>query len=315
MSDSLENLLAFRKDKLFFYSPFNFARGINRKNQFDLLLQSRVYTNSELYYTQIGKKDYQFYYEFLKWDSDYFKINTYKLSLVLYNNSSLTDLALAVRNFIDFVRGEDGKYCFIEVPSEDVLLLEGLCLAGFKLVETRLTYYQNITNYSYSERFSVRKATLSDLTGLEKVAREMRNDYDRFHADPIFSPEIADEFLATYIGQSIKGFTDVVLVPDSPDKAPDAFLTANYVRELWPQLGSRPSKMVLSAVSSATRRGWYKKLISEMSYHLKEEGAEYAFMNTQSTNRAVFHTWEELGYKLGYSTHVLSCSFDANGIL
>jgi dTDP-4-amino-4,6-dideoxy-D-galactose acyltransferase len=308
MAELLENLLAYRKDKLYFYSPFNFVRGINRKNQFDLLLQSRVYAKSELYSAQIKGNTYQFYYEFLKWDSDYFKINTYKLNIVLYNNNSLSELALAVQEFINFVRGRDGKYCFIEVPSEDVLLLGGLCLAGFKLVETRLTYYQNITDYSYPERFNVRKATLDDLIGLQKVAREMRNDYDRFHADPIFSSESADEFLATYVGQSIKGFTDIVLVPDSPDKAPDAFLTANYMSEQWPQLGSKPSKMVLSAVSSATRRGWYKKLISEMSYHLKEAGAEYAFMNTQSTNRAVFHTWEELGYKLGYSTHVLTCS-------
>jgi dTDP-4-amino-4,6-dideoxy-D-galactose acyltransferase len=64
--------------------------------------------------------------------------------------------------------------------------------------------------------------------------------------------------------------------------------------------------MVLSAVSSTTNKGWYIKLISEMAYHLKSIGADYAVMHPASTNKAVIHTYEKLGCKLGKTSHILS---------
>jgi dTDP-4-amino-4,6-dideoxy-D-galactose acyltransferase len=142
-----------------------------------------------------------------------------------------------------------------------------------------------------------------------RVAREMRNSFDRFHADPVFGQSKADEFLATYIEQSVKGFADIVLVPDEPGVPPDSFLTARYLKDEWEETGYRISKMVLSAVSSATNKGWYSKLIGAMTRHLQEEGAQYIHMNTQATNGAVIHTWESLGYRFGYATHVLSFAY------
>ena len=139
-----------------------------------------------------------------------------------------------------------------------------------------------------------------------RVAKEMKNEYDRFHADDVFSPKKADDFLATYIQQSLKGFADLVLTSNETGLPSDSFLTANYLKHEWEKTHVPVSKMVLSAVSSQTNKGWYKKLISEMTYHLIEQGAQYIFMNTQSTNRAVYHTWEQLGYKLGGVTHVFS---------
>jgi dTDP-4-amino-4,6-dideoxy-D-galactose acyltransferase len=55
-----------------------------------------------------------------------------------------------------------------------------------------------------SPRYNVRRAELSEIENLKRVAREMRNDYDRFHADPVFKQAIADEFLATYIQEAVK---------------------------------------------------------------------------------------------------------------
>ena len=64
--------------------------------------------------------------------------------------------------------------------------------------------------------------------------------------------------------------------------------------------------MVLSAVSSETCKGWYIKLISEMAYHLKDIGANYAFMHPATTNKAVIHTYERLGCKYGKCVHILT---------
>ncbi len=67
----------------------------------------------------------------------------------------------------------------------------------------------------------------------------MRNPFDRFHADPAFSQEKADEFLATYIEESIKGLADHIIVPNEPNVPPDAFLTAKHLKTDWPIIGEK----------------------------------------------------------------------------
>ncbi|MFT4733094.1 MAG: dTDP-4-amino-4,6-dideoxy-D-galactose acyltransferase [Sediminicola sp.] len=74
----------------------------------------------------------------------------------------------------------------------------------------------------------------------------------------------------------------------------------------WKFLNYKVSKMVLSAVSAETNKGWYVKLISEMTYLLKDLGVQAVHMNTQSTNRAVLNVWNKLGYRIGRTTHVLA---------
>lgn len=303
----MEELFAHRQPALFFYSPFNFIREINVGTQLALFRAARL--DDKPYFGVAGTDgECRFYFDPLAWDTDYFGLVSHKLQVVLYTTTDLAYLTTACRAFLAHLASIGSQYCFLEIPAEDIFLIQALNMAGFKLVETRLTYYRKVTDYGYPERFPVRTATLDDAQDLQGVARTMRNNFDRFHADPVFSVESADEFLATYVGESVRGFTDVVLVPDYPGEAPGAFLTANYFRDQWAALGIPVAKMVLSAVSDHTRRGWYKKLISEMSYHLRDQGAAYVFMNTQATNRAVFHTWESLGYKLGSTTHVLSHS-------
>lgn len=136
----------------------------------------------------------------------------------------------------------------------------------------------------------------------------MRNPFDRFHSDWTYSTSIADKYLETYIENAINGFSDIILVPDGEKTEPDSFLTADLYQNDWDKLNYKISKMVLSAVSSETNKGWYVKLISEMTYKLMEYGVESIFMNTQSTNFAVLSTWEKLGYKIGRATHLLSFS-------
>jgi dTDP-4-amino-4,6-dideoxy-D-galactose acyltransferase len=168
-----------------------------------------------------------------------------------------------------------------------------------------MTYYLDLTKHTY-ERYAVRAATFEDIPNLRRVASEMRNPFDRFHADPIFEPKKSDEFLATFIEESIKGFADYTMVPNELGIPPDAFLTAKYLKNEWPIIGSNVSKMVLSSVSSKTCKGWYKKLISEMAYHLRSQGADYAFMHPASTNKPVIYTYESLRCRLGQVSHILS---------
>ena len=306
----ISELIQTRKDILYHYSQYSFYPKADREKIFkhtisDNIIKLQDDKDVQFITIEISGKEHVFVVKFLKWDTDYFNVKTYKLLYVLYNHLDYFTLKLATQKFVKEFFLEKGNYCFSEIPSEDIITIQALNESGFKLVENRLTYYLDLKNYNY-ERFAVRSAGYDDIPNLKRVARIMRNEYDRFHAETIFDFQKADEFLATFIEESIKGFSDYVIVPNEINTDPDAFLTANYLKEEWDLIGEKISKMVLSAVSSETCKGWYIKLISEMAYHLKENGANFAFMHPATTNKAVIHSYEKLGCKYGKCIHVLT---------
>jgi dTDP-4-amino-4,6-dideoxy-D-galactose acyltransferase len=152
----------------------------------------------------------------------------------------------------------------------------------------------------------VRLGTETDIPILRNVASKMRNIYDRFHADKVFDTTVADSFLSVYIENAIKGYSDIVIVPAVLNLPSKSFLTADYQYEYFEFSEKKIAKMVLSAVDSETNRGWYLKLISEMTIFLKSRGYQIVHFNTQSTNRAVIRVWNKLGFQYGRSTHILS---------
>ena len=193
---------------------------------------------------------------------------------------------------------------FAEVPSEDIQALSSLTAAGYSLIETRLTYFNDqIQQFNLNRRYATRQATTDDIAVLTKTAIEAVNIFDRFHADDFFTTNEADRFLAKYTENSVLGFADEVMVP--ADGIANAFLTANYVSSPRCLSNKKIAKMVLSAVATE-RRGWYVKLIGEMTQKFKEQGIDTAFMTTQSTNRAVLKVWASFGYRFGKSSHILS---------
>mgnify|MGYP000202114227 CR=1 FL=1 len=306
----ISELINARKDILYNYSQYSFYPKADKDKIFkhsvsDNIIKLQNDKDVQFIDIEISGLKHVFVVKFLKWDTDYFNVKTYKLLYVLYEHFDYKKLKLATQKFVKKFFVEKRNYCFSEIPSEDIFTIQALNESGFKLVENRLTYYLDLKNYNF-ERFAVRSANYDDIPNMKRVARIMRNDYDRFHAETIFDSQKADEFLATFIEESIKGFSDYVIVPDEENTPPDAFLTANYLIDEWELIGENISKMVLSAVSSETCRGWYIKLISEMAYHLKEKGANYAFMHPATTNKAVIHSYEKLGCKYGKCIHVLT---------
>jgi dTDP-4-amino-4,6-dideoxy-D-galactose acyltransferase len=117
------------------------------------------------------------------------------LITVLYEHCDYDILKEAVVQFKKELFSLGKIYCFADIPSEDILLIKSLGNSGFRTIETRLTYYmENLKQYNH-ERYSVREATIKDNESLKRVAREIRNDYDRFHANEIFNTEQANEFI------------------------------------------------------------------------------------------------------------------------
>jgi len=313
-TDKSSNIMQFGKDTIAQAASFHQSNFLYRSEEFPgskflESLQAEVESGRVLF-VENQQSDTAIYYRHLPWDSEYFETPTYRIEFLTSSrsrDSAIREYRLLLDRLIARMRSaHDRLYVFSEVPSQAIDPIQSLCLSGWKMVETRLMYYNDaLQRYDYPHRFPVRAASLDDIPNLREVASSARNNFDRFHSDCFFSLEIADEFLATFVENSVKGFADVTLVPDLDANEPGAFLTGNFVAPTEAPPDAKIAKMVLSAVGGK-RRGWYVKLISEMSYFFKDRGIDVCYMATQSTNKAVIRTWEKLGYSYGKSSHVFA---------
>jgi dTDP-4-amino-4,6-dideoxy-D-galactose acyltransferase len=250
----------------------------------------------------------QFFIRYLEWDSQYFKCPTYKLEFAEWEGvmpfAKLAQGLINLKN--ELATRHPQYYLFTEIPSQDLIMVQALGEAGMKLIETRVTFFHdNLDNFTWEERFPVRIATEMDIPKLKQVAKTERNIFDRCHADPFFSDDVADEYLATFIENSVKGFTDIVLVPEDGTHLPGAFLSADYMTFFGKILGKNLGRMGITAVSREYR-GWFIRLMVELFFLFKSKNVSLVYTNTQSTNYAIIRSFEKLGWKYGRCAHVFS---------
>jgi dTDP-4-amino-4,6-dideoxy-D-galactose acyltransferase len=306
MDDKIK-YLEFNKDILYFYSTYNMFRGISKQ----IILEQTIYPNLSgvdisIFTIEIKGFKHFFYVKYLKWDSEFNGFPTYKLLMCLYIHKDISILTRAVKEF-KTVFFTDNRYCFIEIPSEDILFVQALNFNGFRLIETRLNHYiENLDNYKF-ERFPVRLADKEDIPSLRKVASNTINLYDRLHADVFIKPELANKYLATYIENAVNGFSDAVIVPNIKTEKAKGFMTLSLLKKDSKRLNRNIGRLQLSAIDKSLK-GWYIKLASEATYYAKEKGIRSMLVTTQVTNRAAFHSSEKQGFKLGSVTHVLTYS-------
>jgi dTDP-4-amino-4,6-dideoxy-D-galactose acyltransferase len=233
----------------------------------------------------------------------------YRLFTGLFPAQTTTDeLVQAARDLRQQLATRHGAfYAFSVVPAEDVRLLQALTGAGWRLVETRLTYYRDQLSAFDYPRHAVRAADASEAAHIGRVAAAARNAYDRFHADAWFGEARADAYLARYAENTVAaGLAAAVLVPDAPELPIDSFLAISDLTDDAAALGARLSRVLLTAVGPANR-GWHVKLVAETLHRAKALEHEVVLMTTQATNHAVFRTCEKLDFRLGATSHVLAC--------
>ncbi|AMM51657.1 hypothetical protein TH61_11380 [Rufibacter sp. DG15C] len=308
----LEALLQARIGELGFYSPYSFLREFSPVEQFQFFVKPSInkllsLLNDSVKTIQVDGNEFVFLFERLSWDSSFFNRNCYKLFTVLYQPCPPAALIQAAHQFKIFLSLHGNTYCFIELPSEDVFLLQCLTAAGIQLVETRLHYHrQDLVNFS-NERFPVRVATASDGEALAQLAAQQRNPFDRTHADIHFTTKEADAYLVRYAQEALNGFCAGVLVPRGSAQPVNAFLAYSIFQETLPAKPMKRFHVALAAVSPSYQGGLYK-LLSELVYKAKAEEALCVTYTTQTTNRAAIRTCEKLDFRFGRATHILSFS-------
>lgn len=305
--NQLLDIINYNKKNLFFYSNYSFLKEYDENIIVDETvikplisdIQNKV---SKVINITINKQIHFFIVKLLEWDSNYFGFPTFRIEQILYSHKDSFILNKAISKFIDLY-AKNNDYFMMNVPCEDLTLIQALSNTKFVLIETRLNYFlPNIEEYK-STRYRVRQATNEDSEYLREVAIRMRNKYDRVHSDPAFSEKKADIYLGDFIVESVKGFADIVLVPDLENQKPFGFLAGNYPISV---LNTKISKLVLAAVDSSVEKGWLFRLLSEMIYVIKDKKADYLTTITQNSNRKAIQVWERAGFHLGFSTLLYS---------
>jgi dTDP-4-amino-4,6-dideoxy-D-galactose acyltransferase len=313
MTADYSEILLHNKKRLYYYSTYKFIREHDQDAIFtntvlspllekmngDLVAVKQIVIDDEPHYILI---------EPLPWDSRYFGIPVYKVLTVLYAHKRYGLLKRAMLQWSSEISSRMNSRYTMEIPSEDTDLIQAACECGFRLTETRLHYVLSDISSHCRERYPVRKATEDDIENLRNVAIQMRNPYDRLHADISIQREVADDYVATYIENSVRGFADHVLVPAEGTGPPDAFHTCSVFPERI--LGKRLAKFGIVAVSKETRKGWHVKLLSETIHLLKDKEVDYILVNTQASNRAANRVLASFGFALAFVTHIFSKSFE-----
>ncbi len=302
-------LTAADRQRLRFYSPVSFLRAHHE----GLTALESESLQQGVANGEIGSTDDSpsVLYRKLDWDSQYFAIPVYRLEFASchgdFGAAALQALAGAYRTLLaQLVQRHQRFYVFADVPSEDLLVFQAMGLAGFRLIETRVTYYRNdIQAFESEERYPTRLASEADIPNLKDVARRARNAFDRYHADPFFTPAQADDYVATYVANSVLGFSDMVIVPAPDSEQPGAFLTGAFDRRHGKVCGMTMARIPLTAVATE-RSGWNRRLNSELMHWFKDRGTQMIYTTTQATNRAAIRVLESLHYSFGRCTHVLA---------
>ena len=315
----LSPLVAARADALAYYSPYFFLRQLAAERQQELFGTGAAARweqgeGAAIFHSQssAAAPEVHWLLQQLAWDSDYFGTPMYRLFTGLFAAQITTaELVQSATGLRQQLAGRHGAfYAFSVVPAEDVRLLQALTGAGWRLVETRLTYYRDqLPAFDYP-RHPVRLAEAGEAAHIGRVAAAARNAYDRFHADAWFGEGRADAYLARYAENTVAaGLAAAVLVPDAPDLPVDSFLAISDLPSDAAALRTRLSRVLLTAVGPANR-GWHLKLVAETLHRAQALGHEAVLMTTQATNHAVFRTCEKLGFRLGATSHVLACHGD-----
>lgn len=306
-----KNLLRY-KERLSLYNNYSFIQDIDKEvffNDIILVPAFRNINNESIYIVEIliDKFEHLFVVKKLLWESNYFGFSCFSVEWILFKHADYKILRNALNVFIKS-NLPPNSYFTINVPSEDITLVQALSSTKFNLVETRLNYFLTLNqNFEASHIDIIKEANITDIPYLRSVAMKMRNKFDRVHADPAFSEEQADEYLAKFAEESVKGFADLVLKVVDDNGIPFGFLAGNYPINIS---GLYVSKLVLAAVDSSVQRGRLIDLLAEMIYRVKLKKADYLTTITQAANIPAIRVWEKSGFSLFKVTHLYSIKND-----
>jgi dTDP-4-amino-4,6-dideoxy-D-galactose acyltransferase len=208
---------------------------------------------------------------FLEWDSNFFGVRIARLNASRLDEETLASaLQWCNSNRID---------CLYFLADADHAMTPILAEKnGFHLTDVRVTYERPLAqNETFPAHGTIRLAREQDLPTLREIARNTHRD-TRFYFDGRFDRDKCDQFYATWVENSLRGFAQAVLVAEVAG-IPAAYLTCH--------LKANESQIGLLGVGAQHQgRGLGTKLVQQFFSWSREHNAQRATVVTQGRNLA-----------------------------
>lgn len=208
---------------------------------------------------------------------------------------------------IERVRGR-GELVMIRVDARDHVLARALEDAGFRLMDTTVTFLARFDeepgrSLEGGGRVALEHARPDDLSALERIARSFRTGH--FHADPRLAP-VADELYVQWTRNSLATRADAVLVVrDVETSTPVGFITCVLDRRLAAADPPRRHGVIeLVAVdASAQGAGVGRALVSGALAWFRGAGATSVEVGTQVDNVRAVRLYQRAGFRCVAFSH------------
>ncbi|HVA10524.1 MAG TPA: GNAT family N-acetyltransferase [Acidimicrobiales bacterium] len=182
----------------------------------------------------------------------------------------------------------DCLYLTLDPAASDMIHLAES--SGFRLMDVRLEFRQQLLASSGSSSPLVRSATPEDISALAGIAR-CAHGQSRFFADPQFPEKRCRDFYARWICESVRGFADITLLLEEVPGRVAGYVTG-HVEDDTGRIG-------LIAVSrDAQGKGFATQLLNSMIGRFAGMDLRAVDVATQGSNRAARALYERSGFRL-----------------
>ena len=283
MKDKILNELSTYKKRIDLTNNYSFLKIDNEKSYDEIVIRPIIdlilNEDTVVKVVSIQQNDHFVLLKNLTWETKYFNFPCYSIELILFDHDDYLILRSAINTLVNLHLPKD-SFCKINIPSEDLILIQAISSTRFNLIETRLNYVLKLDSNVQSQfNKIIKKSENSDAYYLSNIAKKMSNKYDWIHADPTFSDETANEYLGMFAEESVKGFADIVLQCMNENEIPFGFLAANYPQDIN---DNYISKLVLAAIDNTRQRGLLFDLLNDLSIERKKSGV---FNNNNSGSK------------------------------
>lgn len=250
----------------------------------------------------------------LNWDSNFFEFGIGRIEpLISVSKDALAMDAIAAGDQLIAQCIDRAKELGLQQLSAPVYCsdtLTHLCLerAGFRLVDTIVTYNLSAPPLDTKIDPCVRKAELADLNALAEISGECfanrAYNVNRFNSDTQFPAPKVRELYSLWLENSFKtGLADIVFAYVA-DGNPVGFITASLPTKEDLSVGLRIGRIPLNAVHPDYQgQGIYTKLAKAAVGWLATQKVEVVEIKTQLPNAGVHRTWSRFGAQNTCSFH------------
>ena len=241
----------------------------------------------------------------LPWDKRIFKKEMATIDYLIAIGSyaeKANILASLLSRVSDTCRALKVEHLSIRVDSADLSCIHALEDAGFRLMDTLVTYCFDFDKSALGARdypYAIREQAERDIEQVVGLAMLSFRDYiDHFHSDPTLDNQACDELYVEWARNSCLGVVaDRVSVAED-DVGVVGFATSKSHRNVSRFTGRKLGEIVLGCVSPKVRGGGvYTSLIHEglCWFHNK---VDFVQVVTQINNTYVQRAWSSLGFRL-----------------